>query len=434
MRDLLLFGIVFSLIPFMLKRPAVGSLTFAWISLMNPHRLTYGSAYDFPFAAMVAGLTLVSLLMSKEPKRFPVTPATVTLIVFIIWMTFTSFFALEPRFVWQEWDRVIKTLLMILVAMLTLNTEKEIKALAAVIGLSLGFYGLKGGYFTISSGGGNHVFGPENTYITDNNALALALVTALPILWYLQMHANRKWLKLGLGGMAIFTVISAAGSYSRGALLAGGVMLSFLWLKSRRKIRTGLALILIVPVVYMVMPEKWFERMETIDNYQEDASALGRINAWYFATNVAKDNLLGGGFNVFTHKMFYIYAPNPRDHHAAHSIYFQVLGEHGFIGLGIYVLLMLCFWRTGSRILKFCKGKEELKWASDLAAMSQVSLIGYAVGGAFLTLAYYDLYYYVGVLLVLLEKLLLLPRKGTPNIASQTLPTTAGTPKEGPAA
>lgn len=48
-----------------------------------------------------------------------------------------------------------------------------------------------------------------------------------------------------------------------------------------------------------------------------------------------------------------------------------------------------------------------MKWASDLAAMCQVSIIGYAVAGAFLTLAYYDLYYSIIVLLVSLEKLLL---------------------------
>jgi probable O-glycosylation ligase (exosortase A-associated) len=375
---------------------------------MNPHRLTYGAAYDFPFAAVVTAVTLISLLFTKQQRRFPVTPVTVMLIVFMMWTTLTSFFALEPGLVWQEWSRVMKTMLMVLVAMITLRTEKDIKLLAWTIGLSLGFYGLKGGVFTIASGGSSHVFGPEGSYITDNNALALALITALPIIWYLQLHTERRWLRIGLTGLVLFTIVAAAGSYSRGALLGGGAMLSFLWLKSRYKLRAGVALLLIVPLVYLVMPEKWFGRMETIDNYSADASVLGRFNAWHFAANVAKDNVMGGGFNVFSRKMFLIYAPEPLNHHAAHSIYFQVLGEHGFVGLALYLILMLLAWRTGTRIIKFCKGKAELKWASDLAAMCQVSFLGFAVGGSFLSLAYYDLYYYIIVLLVSLEKLLLL--------------------------
>ncbi|HTD05635.1 MAG TPA: hypothetical protein VK751_17670, partial [Undibacterium sp.] len=112
-------------------------------------------------------------------------------------------------------------------------------------------------------------------------------------------------------------------------------------------------------------------------------------------------------YDCFTNRMFAVYAPDPYNQHAAHSIYFQVLGEHGFIGLGLFLLFMFTSWRTGTRLLRYCKGKEDLKWAADLAAMCQVSIIGFAIGGAFLTLAYYDLYYDIVGLLVLLDKLIL---------------------------
>jgi putative inorganic carbon (HCO3(-)) transporter len=88
----------------------IGALLFTWVSLMNPHRLTYGFAYTFPFAAIMAGVTMVSLFTSKEPKRLPITPLTGMLMVFAAWMSFTSFFALEPSLVWLEWSRVMKTL------------------------------------------------------------------------------------------------------------------------------------------------------------------------------------------------------------------------------------------------------------------------------------------------------------------------------------
>lgn len=421
MRDIALFCVVFGILPFIFKRPVIGVLTFTWLSLMNPHRLTYGAAFDFPFAAIVAGVTCVGLLISKDEKRFPVTPVTIVLLLMMLWMSITTFAAFEQDLAWKEWGRVSKTMFMVLLAMTVIRTEKDIKLFAWVVGLSLAFYGVKGGLFTIKSGGSNHVFGPEGTYIEDNNALALALLTAAPIVWYLRMHTDNKWIRRGLTCVAALMVISVVGSYSRGALLGGAMILLFLWIKSEHKAGTALAVLIVIALVPLIMPEQWFDRMSTINKYQADASALGRINAWKFAVNVAESNFMGGGFMTFTHKMFAVYAPDPLDHHAAHSIYFQVIGEHGFIGITIFLLLMFTAWRTGSRIIKHCKSQAKLKWAHDLASMCQVCIIGFAVGGAFLTLAYYDLYYDIITILVVLEKhLLLSPANGLVKKPSST--------------
>lgn len=405
---------------------------YTWLSLMNPHRLTYGAAYDFPFAAIIAAVTLCSLLFSVQPKRIPLTSVTAMLLTFVVWMNLTTLVALEPELAWKEWDRVMKTFFMTAIAILALHTEKDIKQYVLVLAVSLGFYGFKGGIFTLASGGTSHVVGPPFTYIGDNNALALAMVTALPLVWYLRLQAQKKWLRFGITGVAVLTVMAIVGSYSRGALVATVAMMVFLWLKSRNKLRIFLAVLLIVPVIYAVMPDKWFGRMETIDNYKEDASAMGRINSWEFATNVAKNNFMGGGYRVFTPKMFLVYAPNPLIFFDAHSIYFQVLGEHGFIGLCLFLSLMFYAWRTGTRIIKFCRNRTDLKWAEDLASMCQVSIIGFAVGGAFLTLAYYDLYYFIIVALVTLDKLLLpkfAERENTSaSIAMPPGPTKPGNP------
>src|SRR6187551_2206542 len=124
MRDAVIFLIIFGSIPFIFKRPALGVMMFAWISLMNPHRLTYGAAFDFPFAALIAIVTLAAAIISKQPKYFPRTPVTIVLLVFCAWMTLTSFFALEPDLVRREWNRVIKTLFMVFVSIMVLNTER----------------------------------------------------------------------------------------------------------------------------------------------------------------------------------------------------------------------------------------------------------------------------------------------------------------------
>jgi putative inorganic carbon (HCO3(-)) transporter len=103
--------------------------------------------------------------------------------------------------------------------------------------------------------------------------------------------------------------------------------------------------------------------------------------------------------------MFRIYAPNPTDFHAAHSIFFQVLGEHGYIGLILFVSIIGTAWLTANKIIRSVRNHPDLKWAGDFAAMAQVSLIGYIVGGAFLSLAYYDYFWYVVAALVITQRI-----------------------------
>lgn len=408
MRDAILFLALLGVIPFILKRPVVGALAYACVGLMNPHRLTYGPAYDFQFALVICVVTLFSLLVSKEKKSIPMNGTVVVLLTFVAWMSITALSALEPAIALLEWNRVMKTMLMVAVTILTVRTVNDVKALAVVVALSIGFWGFKGGMFTVLSGGHSRVLGPGGSYISDNNTLALALVTVLPLLVYLVNVAPSKWLKRAAIGLALLTAIAAIGSYSRGAMLGGVAMLFFLWLKSRSKVTTGIALVLVAPLILFAMPEQWSGRMASIDNYQEDESAMGRINAWQFAINVANNVPQGGGFGVFTPRMFHMYAPEPERFHVAHSIYFQVLGDHGYFGLALFLLLFVCAWRTGRQVIKHCGERHDLAWAARLARMCQVSIIGFMTAGAFLSMPYYDLIYYIIAILVTLQKVLVL--------------------------
>jgi len=414
MRDILITLIIFGLLPLAYKRPVVGALLFTWVSLMNPHRLAYGFAYNFPFAAVIAGVTLLGMLTTKDPKRLPLTPATTMLLVFAAWFTFTSFFALEPYMVWGEWNRVGKTYFMVIITIMLINNTRDLKIFVWIVALSLGIFGLKGGLFTLASGGHFRVYGPDGSYIAENNGMALALVTALPLIWYLRTQLTSKWLVLGMTLMTAMTAVSVVGSYSRGALVGGIAMLFFLWCHSPKKVQTAFVVVGVVAMIWAVMPSAWFDRMDTINEYNQDDSFMGRVNAWRFAVNIATTFPLGGGFNVFTPRMFMLYAPEPLNYHAAHSIWFQTLGDHGFIGLGMFISIMVCAWRTSTRVRKYCDTVPDLKWAATLARMCQVCIIGYAVSGSFLSLAYFDLYYDIIIILVCLEKILLPSRRKLP--------------------
>lgn len=370
---------------------------WVWVSVMNPHTQGWGFASTFPFAAIVAGVTMVSLLFTREPKNLPYTSVTGVFLAFVLWMNVTTVFAFHPEIVYDQWNKVMKIMLMTVVTLMLIKSKRHIQLLVAVVVISLSYYGIKGGIFTISGGGEHRVWGPEGTFIGGNNEIALALIMTIPLLHYLQMIVRNKWVHYGLIATMLLCAIAALGSHSRGALLAITAMGAFLWLKSRRKVSLGLLMMLVIPPLLAFMPEHWTERMDTINNYEEDASVQGRFNAWWMAFNLAKDRpLIGGGFEVATRELFNLYAPNVMDlPRAAHSIYFQALGEHGFVGAGLYLLLGLLTWRTGTWIIRNTKNLEEYKWASNLATMIQVCLIGFATGGAFLSLLYFDVPYYL---------------------------------------
>jgi probable O-glycosylation ligase (exosortase A-associated) len=369
---------------------------------MNPHRLAYGFAHDFPVAALVGATVLASLLFTKEPRRIPLTPLTIVWIAFVAWMCLTTLFALVPDDAYDAWNRMIKIQLFAFITLMLVTSRERLNGLVFVIAASLGFYGLKGGVFTVLTGGNLMVWGPPGSFIEGNNELALALVMIVPLLYYLQGITQRRWLKLGYWGVMAFSVLSILGSYSRGAFLATAAIVLFFVLKSNRKFLFAILFVITLPLALNFMPQEWHERMESIGEYHEDESALGRINAWWFAFNLAKDRpLVGGGFDTFDKDLFVKYAPEPNAFHDAHSIYFEVLGEHGFVGLALFLAIGVLALRNGTWIIRHTRDRPGLRWARDLAAMTQVSLIGYAVGGAFLGLAYFDLYYHlVGVLVM----------------------------------
>jgi probable O-glycosylation ligase (exosortase A-associated) len=401
MRDVLVATIVFGALPVILFRPYVGVLVFAWLGYMNPHRLSFGFAYDFPFAFIVGLTTLFAILFSSERKRFPLTPLTVLWLLFVVWMGITTIYAFYPDAALIQYEKVLKIQLMSFVAILLITTPERLRMFIWVIVLSLGYFGVKGGVFTVLTAGNFHVWGPPGTFVEGNNEVALALLMVLPLMQYLRLTSPSKWVRWGLlvaMGACAFAVV---GSQSRGALVGGLAMAFFLWMKSKHKLATGVFLAILVPLLLTFMPDQWRDRMRTIESYDEDSSAVSRLQTWQMALNLANNQPLGGGFEMWTERTFERYSPDKRDPHDAHSIYFKVLGEHGWIGFTLFALIGLLAWRTGTWITKRCDRDPRMRWLSDLARMAQVSLAAYAAGGAFLGLSYFDLFWNLVAILVI---------------------------------
>jgi probable O-glycosylation ligase (exosortase A-associated) len=395
MRSIALALVIFGTIPFILARPYLGLLVWSWLGYMNPHRLTFGFAYSFPWVMLIAIVTLVSLAISKESKRIPLSIVSVLLGVLLVWTGITTFFAVVPSSAWDEWQQFAKILVMVFVTLVLANTRERLHWLVWVIVVSLGFYGVKGGIFTVLGGGANHVLGPAGSFIGENNSIALALCMTLPFMRYLQLHSSQKWVRIGLGASMLLTGIAVLGTYSRGGMIALAVVAGALILKSRGRLTIFATLVVIGVVAWNFMPPQWIERMDTLQHATEVSSAETRIQSWEFSANVALHRpVLGGGFNVYeSNLMWQLYGPEGAKPRAVHSIYFRVLGEQGFVGLVLFLGLLAASWWSCRRVRKQTRRIEGMKWAFDLASMLQVSLVAFASAGAFLPMSYFDLSY-----------------------------------------
>lgn len=407
MRDILLFLIVVGSLPYALMRPHIGLLVWSWLGYMNPHRLTFGFAYSAPFVAVVAVVTIVAMVFSKEKKSFPWTGITIAWLLFIIWSCFiTYWFAINPSGAAWEFNRLIKIQIMILCTLLLITTKERLIQLVWVIAMSIGFFGIKGGVFALGSGFNYRVKGPAGTFIGGNNELAMALLMVIPLFYFLFTVSKSKYIKLAIIAFILLCFFSVVASYSRGAFLGMAMMSIFLWWGMKRKILIAGLVGIILAIGLPLLPSQWFERMNTIETYQEDASANSRFNTWLMAINLANDRpIVGGGFKPFSAKAYQMYAPNPDLIFDAHSIYFEVLASQGYVGFILFMSMLFLVLFKAQQIKMRCKKNDELSWMAALANMVQVSFVAYMVAGAFLGMAYFDLPYHLMSIVVILDVL-----------------------------
>ncbi len=394
MRDIFLVAAIGLGLIGTLRNPFVGILLWAWFTCMVPNQETFGFAQTAPLNLIVVVVTVLAWLVSREPKFPPLSGLVVALFMFLIWMTINGFLAVDPAWSWPLWDRTWKIIALGLMIIPLASTKSRMHALVWVVVLSLVYYGIKGGAFTILMGGGGKVMGPDNSTIGDNNHLAVALAMILPLANYLRMHtADRRVRYALLGGIAL-SAIAILGTYSRGGLVTLAGLAAMTWLRTRNRLVYPIAAALVLVPVMWIMPQAYDDRIATLKTADSDQSFQGRVTAWHVAWDYASDHFpFGDGFSgAELPQVYNRYYPGVETH-AAHSIYFQVLGDNGFPGLVIYLAIILGAFFASSRTKSLARGSPDLRWAYDLADMMQLSIFAFCIGGSALSLAYYDVFF-----------------------------------------
>jgi len=264
MRDLVLaFGVAGAL-GLTLAYPYVGVLLWSWFALEQPHQETYGFAQTAPMNFILAIVALGAWLLSRERKTVPAGPIFWALAILLLWMSFNSFFGFDPAYSWKFWNLTWKTFLLGFVIAATANSRVRIYALIWIIVISLFFYGIKGGLFTILTGGQFRVLGPESSVIGDNNQIAVAFLMVLPLANYLRGQVADKRISFFLLAAVGLTIIAVVGTYSRGALVGLGALAVFMLLRVRNRVVYLAMAGVVVLFIVNFMPEQFFDRAATL--------------------------------------------------------------------------------------------------------------------------------------------------------------------------
>jgi putative inorganic carbon (hco3(-)) transporter len=415
MRGILLLLIIFGSVPVCLVSPYYGVIMWYWISYFNPHRFTYGFTYNLPVAFLIAVPTLLGLLFTKKSVRSLL--AVESLLLFSLWAWYTvtylhaqtvPLFAANMADAEYEISHMSKILLMTFVMILVLTTKDRLRNVLLVSAGSLGLLALRGTLFGMRTSGESRVWGPPDSFLSDNNGFALALNVCLPLLFFLARDEKRRWLRYFLYGLFLCGVVSVVLTYSRGGLVGLGVVLTAITLRSRHKVLGSALLVGAALLVIAFAPGAWMERMDRFMKGDLDQTANQRLVAWGTAWRFSKDYpLMGGGFNVLPNpNVFLRYEPRPLPGDLVscgpHSIYFQLLADQGYIGLGLFLALVgSCFWTLFS-LRRKVRYVPSAAWIVSYSAMLEIGLLAFMISGAFLGFVYLDLIYQIiGTVVVL---------------------------------
>ncbi|WP_031435241.1 putative O-glycosylation ligase, exosortase A system-associated [Methylomarinum vadi] len=395
MRDLVVLIFLVLCIAAAIKKPWWGVLSLAVFSYLNPHAYAWGFVRTLPVYYILFLVVAFRTFTTDDKQPLPSDWRIIFFILLWLYFILTTTQAYIPDVAWSRFWVITKIYIPFYFTLVLINTREKLFYLIITIGISIGIVAVKGGIFAILSGFSYRVYGPPATQFYENNAFAVAMLIAIPLLLLWQKETKNPWIKRGIPFSIPIIYAASLSSWSRGALLTLAVLtLVLIWNSNRKYLAIPTA---IIGAYFAIdyLPEEWFGRMGTIETYEEDASAMGRIQAWTDGWNHTLHHpFTGSGFEGW------MYVTN-RDWH---SSYIEMLSEHGFVAFGLWLSMILGTLVSLTTLPQKTKNIKGMEWVGNYCFSIRASLICYMVGTAFLGLSYWDLLYHLIFIAVLIKK------------------------------
>jgi len=385
--------------------PFVFSLGYLWVDTFYPQYVSPALA-EIP-TSMVMGMAAIGSYIVLDRRSPPhLSFHTVLSLIFAGWVTLTCTWAEVPDLAWGKWDWAFKVIIFATFLTLVLRSRVQIEAFLQVFLFAACVHIMTLGIKTMISGS---AYGRQlaafggGAGLTESSYLAAASIAFIPIILFLRKHSilipKSRLRDVGYLGLIVIAIFCAIGTYARTALVGFAVVGVFLWLQSKRKILFAIFVAVAAMGVLATTSDSWDARIETSTDDQE-GSALGRILVWKWTLGYVMDNPLGGGFNSYMIDRIEFPSVNGEAGgviygKAFHNIFIEVLGEHGFPGLAMFVtLLMLSLWYMWN-VMQRTRNKPYLLWVHDLAGALLTSLLTIMACGCFIGIGFQALVWYL---------------------------------------
>ncbi|KQV50900.1 hypothetical protein ASC93_09475 [Massilia sp. Root335] len=398
------------------------ALGFVWVDIVRPQQLAYSIINDQPlsFIAAVATLGLFLLRDKKSPPKFG--PILLLIVLFCLWVTFTTLISDFPTQAWGKWDWASKVLIFAVLIPYIFRSRIQIEAFILVFVFSASTILFSAGLKTILGGGGYGtlaVMGTGNTGLSESSTLAVVCVMLIPLVMFLMRHTvifPRNLLTRGLFlAIIVMALAAVVGTTARTGIIAVAVMCLLSMLQSKKKLWwiAGLALAAVVILNLDLSATRWGNRMSTIETYNADSSAMGRIKVWQWTIEFVGKHPLGGGFDAYLHNRILGVTSDGETQYlpegqvggkAFHSIYFEVLGEQGIVGFSMYALMVGLAMFKLIRLKRAWKNDAGMAWISGLANALMTSIVVFLAGGSFVGIAYQPYIFYMLSLTVAIDQ------------------------------
>lgn len=416
MRDLAFIGFLFALFGLGFRRPFLFILTYVYIDIVSPQRLTYLLLNSVPISLIAVLAAVGAWLLFDDKRDTRIAPRQLLLLLLFVYCAITTRTADLPVDAMGKWEWVWKALAFAIFLPLTLRTRLRIEALLLFMILSASSIIIVGGIKTLVSGGG---YGSLNLMVANNSGLyegsiiSTVAVCIVPlVLWFATYGTIFKpdWkVKAFCYALAFSCLLIPVGTSARTGLLCIG-LLGVLMLRNAKRRLMYVALMAAVPVVSLpFLPESFLARMQTIQNHQSDTSASTRVAVWKWTIDYAKTHPFGGGFEAYrqNHLRFEtvkvegtggniaIIRNREEDRaRAYHSSYFEMLGEQGYPGLALWLIINIGgIIRMEIVRQRYRKTGQDQAWITPLASALQSAHVIYLLGAAFVGIAFQPFIY-----------------------------------------
>jgi probable O-glycosylation ligase (exosortase A-associated) len=425
MRNLLLLFVFASYLALGATAPFVATLGYLWVDLAAPQAMGYSFLHSISFA-MILGVAAIFFFVAFESKKnLRPTAIQILLLIFAGWVTLTSTWSLIPEAAWWKWDWATKTILFAFFAPYVINNRVRIEAFLMTFILSISVNYLPLAAKTILTGGrygSSHTVMMGNSKIAESSSMAMATIMILPLIYVLYKHntifPKNTVAKVAALGFGLAAPIAMYGTFARTGLIALTALIALQIPRAKHKILIVTAMGLTGLLIASNLTGSWVDRMETIKNPTSDSSASARLAVWAWTYDFVKENPFGGGFEVYRiNRLTINVAPDPitgeqkeivfERGRAFHSMYFEVLGEHGYIGLLIYLTMFFISIRSLYRVYRDTRGIDELRWLQDYSIAAIQFTIILLVGGSFIGIAFQPIALFslsIGVMLSSIHK------------------------------